>query len=345
MSRGRGEDRAVVVCSDERDEYGPRHELDAMELLGKVTRHAGADRSAHDVMRRALARHEDVELLRDLLAEAMRHIDASAGPDRAEEIAALVARADVEGAQARLVVAEERARRESERRAETECRAARAGGRRDRGPFLGRRARDEKQAASRVAPQGAELAIARSDEARCLEVWDKARRQVTASEHAVRELARARVAQGARLRWLSEHPEELGCADELRQRRDARSQERGRAGASSERESTESTVASRTVRALLARQRRHDPLGARPPVSARSGVSDRSSEAPGAPIGAPGHGWSRSRSALAIWAGVLHSRRSVGAAPYPSIWAVPSPALPLSRPSENDVLASGILER
>ena len=110
MTRGRAENRVLVVSATDDVDHGTSQEKPAFEVLRRVLRHDGADRSAHDVVRSALAAYEDRTLLSNLAYEARRRIDEYAGPDRGAEIAALARRADVEAAQERLSEAEIAAR-------------------------------------------------------------------------------------------------------------------------------------------------------------------------------------------------------------------------------------------
>ena len=59
MRRGREENRAFVVCSeDDPDERGERPSKDAYDVLGAVMRRDDGSESAHDVMRRNLTQSE-----------------------------------------------------------------------------------------------------------------------------------------------------------------------------------------------------------------------------------------------------------------------------------------------
>ncbi len=120
MTRGREENRVLVVTEQRKDEHELARETPPLEVLESILRHQGADRSAHDVLRASLARLEDRTLLRDLVHEAQRRVDELAGPDRSAEIAALTGRADVEAAEERLRLAEIAVKRaEKEHRSST----------------------------------------------------------------------------------------------------------------------------------------------------------------------------------------------------------------------------------
>jgi hypothetical protein len=106
MTRGRQINRVLVVSTSDDVDHSTRHETPPLEVLRGVLRHEGEDRSAHDVVRAALAAYEDRALLANLAYEARRSIDERAGPDRSAAIAALARRADVEVAQERFRLAE-----------------------------------------------------------------------------------------------------------------------------------------------------------------------------------------------------------------------------------------------
>lgn len=228
MSRGRTENRALVICSDdERDEHAPRRRLDAVQLLVKVMRRPGAERSAHEVLRRGLERFEDVELLSELLAEAEHTIGAGAGPDHRLEIAALAARADVEAARAHLLAAEEAASRATQRREAAEALSAGVEHRSLRALLPGRLGNEQRNRESnRSRATAGVLGAARRDEQRCLRALGKARQDFSGAEQAARQLGGLRTAQERRNRWLAQHSEELRWARELRARHAAAGEER-----------------------------------------------------------------------------------------------------------------------
>jgi len=123
MSRGREENRALVIDSDDNpEEHVHKPSLDAEEVLARVMRRTEVDRSAHDVMRQNLSRFDDVARLTDLYEEAYEQITRSIGADRSKEIAALEPRADVEGAASELRATDDAIRRATEERAEAEAR-------------------------------------------------------------------------------------------------------------------------------------------------------------------------------------------------------------------------------
>ena len=90
MSRGREDNRAFVIISDDAPEDHVRKpSLDATELLARIMGREELGPSAHDVMRRNLSRFDDLALLTDLYEEARERVARSIGPDRGKEIAAL----------------------------------------------------------------------------------------------------------------------------------------------------------------------------------------------------------------------------------------------------------------
>ena len=106
MTRGRKENRVLVVSETFDVDHNSRREERPLDVLRGVLRREGEDRSAHDVFRASLAAYEDRALLSNLAEEARRSIDEQAGPDRSAEIAALSQRANVEAAKERLRLAE-----------------------------------------------------------------------------------------------------------------------------------------------------------------------------------------------------------------------------------------------
>ncbi|MGH2931082.1 MAG: ATP-dependent DNA helicase, partial [Solirubrobacteraceae bacterium] len=90
MSRGRQENRALVVTNDaDADEHARRPGLSGMELLIQVMRRQDGDVTAHEVLRANLVRSEDRELLNGLRSVVKEHIEREAGPDLRGRIAAL----------------------------------------------------------------------------------------------------------------------------------------------------------------------------------------------------------------------------------------------------------------
>lgn len=92
MSRGREENRCLVVTSDLTGEepssdHVQQPEVDALQLLTTVLSRHSSDRSAHEVMRTNIDRHEDLSLLRAFADEARKTINKQAVPDRRYEIA------------------------------------------------------------------------------------------------------------------------------------------------------------------------------------------------------------------------------------------------------------------
>jgi conjugative relaxase-like TrwC/TraI family protein len=230
MSRGRQENRALVVSSDDAPEdHVKRPSIKAVELLTRVMRHDEVDRSAHDEMRRSLARYEDIGLLKDLYKEALCRITEAAGPDRRKEIAALEPLANPNEATTHVREAEAMIHLAEERRAQAEARAAEAG----REPMrvrlpgrLGVEAR-ERSNLDRVKA-GWALEEARRAERQSLRDHEEACKRLYEAEEAVKVITALRDAEARRLSWMDAHPDEVRWARDLRERIDARTFKEGR---------------------------------------------------------------------------------------------------------------------
>jgi hypothetical protein len=220
MSRGREENCAFVTLSDDSPEdHARRPSLDAIELLTRIMRREGSDRSAHDVVRRNLARSEDLTLLTDLYDDARERIERSAGPDRRKAIAALEPRANVVDATQHLRAAEDAIHRAEEQRSRAESRLHEA----EREPIrtylpgrLGEGSRYRADYERRMA-EGA-LFTARRAEQESLRAYEVARHRLMDAETAASEMAVLRGAQDQRESWLREHPDEVQWARDLRER-------------------------------------------------------------------------------------------------------------------------------
>jgi conjugative relaxase-like TrwC/TraI family protein len=230
MTRGREENRALVVTSD-RSPEDHRHQpsVDAVELLGGVMRRDTADLSAHDVMRRGLATSESVTLLRELSAEADQFITRGAPPDYTKAIEALIPRADVERAVSRVAEAEGAVRDAQARRedadaavSETERQSMRA-----RLPGRGGEAARREEASSR-AGAASELTAARRDERYALKAFDVARHELNQAKRSARALGDLQGVEADRQRWLGDHREEVNWANNLHARLETRTAERNR---------------------------------------------------------------------------------------------------------------------
>jgi len=112
----------VTLSDDSPEDHARRPSLDAIELLTRIMRREGSDRSAHDVVRRNLARSEDLTLLTDLYDDARERIERSVGPDRRKAIAALEPRGNVVDATQHLRAAGDAIRRAEEQRSKAESR-------------------------------------------------------------------------------------------------------------------------------------------------------------------------------------------------------------------------------
>jgi len=217
MSRGREENRALVITSDDAPEdHVRRPTLDAIETLATVMRRDGIDRSAHDVMRAGFRRFDDTELLSNLWAEAGRYIEEHAGPDRRREIEALAAKANVAEAGDALRRAEESARWAEKNHLEAEQRVAELEREPMRARLPGRLGADKRDEHERVRSH----AKFRLDETLRFEQKDlrrleAARHRLSDAEEAARELQRLSDAQTRRETWLEDHPEEVRWSREL----------------------------------------------------------------------------------------------------------------------------------
>jgi hypothetical protein len=230
MTRGREENRALVVTSDRSPEdHGHQPSVDALELLGAVMRKDTGDLSAHDVMRSGLVTSESVSFLRELAAEADQVITRGAGPDHSNEIAALIPRADIERATARLTAAEEALRATQVRLRETEAAESATQGRSLRERFPGRSGEQARsEAASSRARAASELGAARRGERDALKTFDVARHEVDEAKRSATELTHLRGIEVLRQRWLDDHREDVRWADDLHARLESRTAERHR---------------------------------------------------------------------------------------------------------------------
>jgi hypothetical protein len=212
MSRGRDANRAFVVhAQGELSEHAFANFKDPTpyEVLADVMRRDGAERSAHDVMRQALDRMDDLDLLRHLHTEANRRIDEKAGHDRSKEIERLAAKADLARARADLQAAHEHVRDATRRRELAEERIIEHGARPARALLPGRLGEDARREADDTAHRAdAELRTARVAEQRALQDAERARHALYEAERATDEIDRLREAQHRRVEWLRAHPDE-----------------------------------------------------------------------------------------------------------------------------------------
>ena len=220
MSRGRDENRAFVICSDDDpDAHVRRPASDALEVLAKVLRHDEVDRSAHDVIRRNFIRFDDPSLLADLHDAARWRVDHEAGPDRSAEIAALAPRANLDAARAALreaqlsaIRAEDATRLAQSRVSESEREPLRA--------YLPGRLGQQTRRASENEQHNARWALeeARRREQRALRECEAARARLANAGRATRDLVSLRQAQVTRETWIAQHPAEVAWERDLRAR-------------------------------------------------------------------------------------------------------------------------------
>jgi conjugative relaxase-like TrwC/TraI family protein len=231
MSRGREENRAFVICSDDQPEdHVRRPSVNAIEALARIMCRDEVDRSAHDVLRRGLARYDDVALLDALHEEARREILDGAGPDRSKEIKALEPKANVAGAIDSLHRAEEHLGHTEVRRREAEDRLAEVDHEPMRARLPGRLGADARYRADEVKRYArSTLGEARRDEQEDLRRCEAARSRLTDAERAANELEQLREAQTRRESWLSAHPQEVRWELDLQERIGKRLAERGNA--------------------------------------------------------------------------------------------------------------------
>ena len=237
MSRGRQENRAFVISSDEvSDDHVRRPSVDTVELLTGVMRRDELDRSAHDEMRRSLARYEDLALLDDLLNDAALRIDREAGPDRRRRIASLEQRAKVDEATRRLEAAHQAIRIAKEQTAEATALLAEVEREPIRARLPGRIGADARERFDRQRGYAKwSLESARREEQQALRCCDEARHRLDDAQNAAKELSSLREAQARRDSWMREHPDEVCWARDLRERIEARTLERFRFPARSQR--------------------------------------------------------------------------------------------------------------
>lgn len=212
MSRGREENRALVVTSDhDPDEHARGVGLTGIELLVQVLRRDGSDRSAHEVLRSSLARSEDLDLVAGLRDVMRERIEERAGPDLRRQITALEARDDLPAAGSDLEIAKGQLRDAEGRRVGAEERVALA-----RSPLrahLPGRLGDGARREQAVAEAG--LTAARREEQQALRRLEASRQRVSAAEEHTRELTSLRARQDRRNAYLGEHPDEVAFVGAL----------------------------------------------------------------------------------------------------------------------------------
>jgi conjugative relaxase-like TrwC/TraI family protein len=218
MSRGREENRALVIASDDTpDDHARKPTRSALDVLGAVMRHDEVDASAHDVMRHNLARNDDLSYLADLYEEAHLRITKSIGPDRSKEIANLEERANVEVATTRLCNAERAVHFANVRVGEAKVRVAEAERETFRSRLPGRLGAGDRSGSHfvRIVAERS-LVDARSAEQQALRACESARHHLAEAERARTELVIIRGAQTRRETWLHDHADEVRWARDLR---------------------------------------------------------------------------------------------------------------------------------
>ena len=95
MTRGRFDNRTLVVTSEEaREDHVRAVRRSGVEQLAAVMRNDGSEHSAHDVLRRELARSEDGAVLAGVRRAVEEQVERAVGPDLSLRIAELAARDD-----------------------------------------------------------------------------------------------------------------------------------------------------------------------------------------------------------------------------------------------------------
>ena len=182
-------------------------------------RHEGSDRSAHDVVRRNLARSEDLTLLTDLYDDARERIERSVGPDRRKAIAALEPRANVVDATQHFLAAG-RDRRAEEQRSKAESRLDETQREPIRTHLPGRLGEGSRYRADheRRMAEGALFTARQASEQESLRAYEVARHRLVDAETAASKMAVLRGEQDRHKSWLREHPDEVQWARDLRER-------------------------------------------------------------------------------------------------------------------------------
>ena len=222
MSRGRAENRALVVCEELDLEHGRDRIATPVEVLGAVMRRNDLDRSAHEVMRTELSRYENRVFLADLSAEANRYVEREAGPDHSAEIAEQFA------AHERVTRRLADLREHWERAAQSTRDAQRQLADVKRWAALppAERARESPHI-PRVELQHAEEAVrfAERNERGFSGLIERANHDAYEMSGAGGSLDQLRDAQARREKWMAEHPKETEWARALEERLAARVRE------------------------------------------------------------------------------------------------------------------------
>ena len=86
LTRGREQNLACVACEPVDDGHRRLPAPSAHDVLTAALGRIGSDGSATEAFRAGLAQAADTSTIRAVLAEALRRVDALAGPDRSQEI-------------------------------------------------------------------------------------------------------------------------------------------------------------------------------------------------------------------------------------------------------------------
>ena len=224
MSRGREDNRAFVIVSDDAPEdHLRRPSFDASELLARIMGRAELGRSAHDVMRHNLSRFDDLALLTDLYEEARERVGRSVGPDRHKEIAAWEPWADVQGAERELRSADDAIWRAADERTKAEALVREAEREPIRAHLPGPLGNGSRQRANReLARAEGVLFAAKRAEQDALRAREAARHHLINAEQAASALTALRAEQAQRDTWLRDHADEVRWASDLARRIEAR---------------------------------------------------------------------------------------------------------------------------
>ena len=203
MTRGRFDNRALVVTGDEeRDDHVRPVRRSGLEQLAAVMRNDGSDHSAHDVLRRELARSGDDALITGVRRAVEEQVTRAVGADLRRRIDQLAARDDRTAAER----ANEQARRTLEQA--SGCREAAEVARESvssrRGWSPSRRA--ERSRLRGVAEES--LGRARSGEARALRVFAASEHHLADARSPGSELDALGARQQRRDDYLNERPAE-----------------------------------------------------------------------------------------------------------------------------------------
>ena len=222
MSRGREQNRALVVCEEIDLEHGRDRIATPVEVLGAVMRRNDLDRSAHEVMRIELSRYENRIFLADLAEEANRYVERQAGTDHSAEIEQLLVAH--ERVTRRLADLREHCERAEQVRRDAEHHLADVKRWAALPPNERRR---ESPHIPRVELQHAEEAVRFSErnERSFASLIERASHDAYEVSRVGGSLDQLRDAQARREQWIAEHPKETEWARALEERLAARVRE------------------------------------------------------------------------------------------------------------------------